>query len=105
MHDLMQVYAQVDANYPQVCFIGLLDRIQKLTGAVEKLSDENSSLRKQAGLAPAHEIELSGVQLAKVMLVHGVMNNLKCLENQFCWLTCFVAIVVKSVCTAGLIPI
>ena len=63
------MHAQVDASYPQLCYIGLLNRIQQLTGAVEKLSDENASLRQQAGLAPTHEIELSGVKLAKVMFV------------------------------------
>lgn len=72
MYDLIHVHAQVDTTYPQLCSIGLLDRIQQLTGAVEKLSDENSALRKHAGLAPAHEVELSGVKLAKVMFVQGI---------------------------------
>lgn len=40
-----------------------------MTGAIEKLSDENSALRQQAGVAATDEVELSGVKLAKVNLV------------------------------------
>lgn len=39
-----------------------------MTGAVEKLSDENNVLRLQAGVAATDDIELSGVKLAKVNL-------------------------------------
>ena len=39
-----------------------------MTGAVEKLSDENNALRLQAGVAATDDIELSGVKLAKVNL-------------------------------------
>ena len=42
--------------------------MQKLKGAVEKLSDENGLLRQQAGMAAADHIDVSGVQLAKVSL-------------------------------------
>lgn len=46
----------------------LLERIQQMTGTVEKLSDENNALRLQAGVAATDEIELSGIKLAKVNL-------------------------------------
>lgn len=44
-----------------------------MTAAIEKLSDENNALRRQSGMAATHEIELSGVKLAKVKLAYEIL--------------------------------
>ncbi|KAL0054879.1 hypothetical protein WJX82_003695 [Trebouxia sp. C0006] len=53
---------------------GLLERMQQMTGTVEKLADENSLLRQQAGLATDH-IDVSGVQLAKLSSPAAILTT------------------------------
>ncbi|DBB08945.1 TPA: hypothetical protein ACH3X3_007581 [Trebouxia sp. C0006] len=45
-----------------------------MTGTVEKLADENSLLRQQAGLATDH-IDVSGVQLAKLSSPAAILTT------------------------------
>lgn len=44
-----------------------------MTGAIEKLSDENNALRRQSGMAATDDIELCGVRLAKVKLAYVIV--------------------------------
>ncbi len=48
--------------------------MQQMTGTVEKLADENSLLRQQAGLATDH-IDVSGVQLAKLSSPAAILTT------------------------------
>ena len=80
------IHALKDALYKEEGRVrGLVDQLSKMSAKLEDLYDENSLLRKKAGLGEDDRVDIRDVRAQKEAAITQLRSLNALLERQVCW--------------------